>query len=121
MSHVSRSAAVPPDDLSGPLTLDDLENRADKAYARHMETYTAVTVLHRVHMDHAVWNDTASDTLGLAREMVTAYRDVTRKEWYEAYIAWATAAGFEIPADMVNDGTDIPTGAADDPPDHPVY
>lgn len=121
MSHVSRSAAVPPDGLSGPLTLDDLENRADKAYARHLETYTAITVLHRVHMGHAVWDDAASDALDLVREMVTAFRDVTRAEWYAAYIAWATAAGFDIPDEMANDGTDIPADAAEDPPDHPAY
>ncbi|SQD95035.1 conserved hypothetical protein [Parafrankia sp. Ea1.12] len=95
----------------GPLTLDDLANRAEKAHAEHLEGYTASTVLHRLYMAEAFGNEELRAALDLLFSRLDLARVRTREEWRQAYNSWAIPAGVDpVPADpTVMDGEVIAT------------
>lgn len=81
----------------GPLTLDDLAARAERAHVEHMETYTATEVLHRMFMAAPEYDPETADMLDAAASRIQEFRKKTRVEWRATYRIWATAAGIEIP------------------------
>lgn len=81
----------------GPLTLDDLAARAERAHTEHMETYTATEVLHRAFMADPAYDPDTADLVDAAVLLIKEYRESTREEWRATYRDWATAAGVEIP------------------------
>lgn len=88
----------------GPLTLSDLANRAQVKWDEYQATYTAFTVLHQIYMEVIESATTPLDlefydVLDVVRERMTAYQADTRAAYRDAYIAWADAAGFEVPPD----------------------
>ncbi|WP_018501757.1 hypothetical protein [Parafrankia discariae] len=93
-----------PDPSFGSLTLSDLANRADIAYNEHLATYTASTVLYRIHIEVSAEAETALDlefldVLDTVQERVEKFRESTRAHWRNTYTVWANAAGVEIPPD----------------------
>jgi hypothetical protein len=80
----------------GPLTLDDLAGRAERAYTVHMETYAATEVLHRALTADDEYDPTTAELVDAAVLLVKEYREKTRLEWRATYRDWATAAGHEI-------------------------
>ncbi|MEX5711387.1 hypothetical protein AB1484_24630 [Parafrankia sp. FMc6] len=105
----------------GPLTLDDLANRAEKAHAEHLEGYTASTVLHHLYMAEGFEDEELRAALDLLLRRLEIWRVQTREEWRQAYNAWAIPAGVDpVPADpTVVDGEVIATVDEPDgfPPD----
>ncbi len=93
----------------GALALDDLSNRADKAYDEHIQGYTAGTVLHRLYLAEAWRDDALRAALDLIFARLFTYHTQTRAAWRRAYEAWAGAAGLE----PESDDDDTSTGAAD--------
>ncbi|WP_018504744.1 hypothetical protein [Parafrankia discariae] len=100
---------------AGELLLADLANRADRAYAVHMDGYTASSVL------HLLWLDTADEvlraTLNVVFSVLGSYHEVTRKAWHDAYNQWATFAGVEQISDDTDGADDSVTvfgGSADE-------
>lgn len=88
----------------GPLTLSDLANRADVAWTHHMETYTAGTVLHRLHLAVRTAAETAADlelleSIDMVQDRLAQYRKISRDVWKETYLTWADAAGIEVSLD----------------------
>jgi hypothetical protein len=81
----------------GPLTLDDLAARAERAHVEHMETYTATEVLHRVSMAEPEYDTETTALVDAAVLLIKDFRKKTRVEWRATYRIWATAAGVEIP------------------------
>ncbi|OAA19870.1 hypothetical protein UG55_108421 [Frankia sp. EI5c] len=96
---------------SGELLLADLANRADRAYAIHLDGYTASSVL------HLLWMDTADEdlraTLNVVFSVLESYHEVTRKAWYDAYNEWAAAAGVEQISDDTDGSDDSATAFSD--------
>lgn len=89
---------------AGELLLADLANRADRAYAVHLDGYTASSVL------HLLWMDTADEdlraTLNVVFSALDSYHEVTRKAWHDAYNQWAAAAGVEQISDDTGESDD---------------
>ncbi|TCJ34585.1 hypothetical protein [Parafrankia sp. BMG5.11] len=104
----------------GPLTLEDLANRAEKAHAEHLQGYTASTVLHRLYMAEAFGDEELQAALDLLFSRLDMQRVRTREAWRAAYNAWAIPAGMDpVPADStVVDGEVIST--VDEPDEFPL-
>lgn len=100
-----------PDGDFGPLALSDLANRAEKAYAEHMEGYTASIVLHRLYLAEGFDDEDLRDALDLLLDRLDRWRMQTREEWRQTYNAWAIPAGADpVPGDpTVIDGEAAPT------------
>lgn len=89
----------------GPLTLDDLALRADQAYADHIDTYTAVEVLHRAFMAIPDRGEDMSALIDAAKEFIRDYREKTHEHWRVTYAEWAYASGLDISPDLPDDPT----------------
>ncbi|WP_462189030.1 hypothetical protein [Frankia sp. CcWB2] len=61
----------------GPLTLDDLANRVEKAHTEHVEGYTASTVLHRLYLAEAFENERLRAALDLVFSRLGGRNEVT--------------------------------------------
>ncbi|ADP79667.1 hypothetical protein [Pseudofrankia inefficax] len=83
----------------GPLTLNDLAERAERARVEHMETYTATEVMHRALMAEPDYDGETAALVDAAVSFIKEFRKKTRVEWRATYRNWATAAGVEIPPD----------------------
>ncbi|OHV56491.1 hypothetical protein [Pseudofrankia sp. BMG5.36] len=84
----------------GPLTLEDLALRSEKAYDDHMATYTATEVLHKAFMATPAYDQDVVDIVDAAYLLIREYRVKTKQEWRTASREWATAAGVEIPPEL---------------------
>lgn len=96
---------------AGELLLGDLANRADRAYAVHLDGYTASSVLHLLWMDIA--DEDLRATLDVVFSALGSYHEMTRKAWHDTYNQWAAAAGVE----QISDDTDDSATAFIDSPD----
>ncbi len=90
----------------GILLTSDLELRADAAYQRHMDTFTAVSVLYRLVT--ALPEDDTDDgeedvraAVVIVQTALRRYREETRRAWHDSYRRWADAAGLDID-DIIN-------------------
>jgi hypothetical protein len=92
------------------LTVDDLSNRADRAYADHLDGYTAGAALHRLYLAEALDDETLREALDLVLSRLRERHATTRAVWRRAYRAWAAAAGVVPLPDDAGD-----PAAADDP------
>jgi len=81
----------------GPLTVDDLALRSEKAHADHLATYAASEVLHLAFMATPEFDQEVYDLVQAACGLLREYREKTHREWQNAYRTWATAAGVDIP------------------------
>ncbi|MBL7494858.1 cysteine protease [Frankia sp. CNm7] len=90
----------------GPLTLDDLARRSEKAYADHMATYAATEVLHQVVVSAPEYDRQVAELVDAAYLLVREFRKKTKAEWRTAYRVWATAAGITVPPDADDDSDD---------------
>jgi hypothetical protein len=97
------------------LTLDDLANRADRAYTDHLEGYTASAVLHQLYMGSTVADEELREALDQVFLRLAAYHADTRARWRRAHGVWATAAGVEPDPD------DVPAAPLGYPGDLPGY
>ncbi len=97
----------------GVLRLGDLELRADAAYARHMNTYTAASVLSVMLMVAQDPDEDVRPAVTTVRAALDRYRLHTRREWRDSYRRWADAAGVEVDestflGDVAPDGDGFP-------------
>ncbi|MBL7489195.1 cysteine protease [Frankia sp. AgB1.9] len=97
----------------GPLTVDDLALRAERAKDDHMATYTATEVLHRAFMAEQEYDPETSVLVDAAVLFLKGYREKTRDEWRATYRDWATAAGIEILPDEDEETFDVPDREAE--------
>jgi len=96
------------------LTVTDLELRSDAAFARHMETYAAGTVLFAITAALPFDQDEQDGgelhaALVRVRAAVDDYRQATRRAWRVAYHRWADMAGVEV--DDTIFFADVPSGS----------
>ncbi|CAI7974493.1 conserved hypothetical protein [Frankia sp. Hr75.2] len=96
---------------AGELLLADLANRADRAYAVHLDGYTASSFLHLLWMDSA--DEVLRATLNVVFSALGSYHEVTRKAWHDAYNEWAAAAGVEQISDDTDESEDSVTAFGD--------
>ena len=85
-----------PVDGFGPLTLGDLELRADGAFAEHMATYTATEILHRAYMALPDRDPATRALVDAASNFIRVYRERTRDMWHGSQRDWENAAGMDL-------------------------
>ena len=87
-----------PDDF-GKLTLADLDNRAEAAFAYHMRVYTASEILHDLFLVSLDQDPDFCETLSAVIDRLRTYQAETRAAWRKAQRERFLAAGIPWESD----------------------